>query len=1271
DLPGANVELVEVAFDWQPGALFSRQFAVTRLRVDKAVVLLRETQSSPSTEPSSLPESLRLPINFDLAALEIGMVEIYGSGELHSDDDKGSAEKHDNTPIFVLREGRLSARGEMTGVHLRGLAANLPQGHVELEGELGTDTPYALRIKGRLAAEAFSVDVDGEGSLSETVLRLQTQGWGVQGKATVVATPFAPLPLKTLELDVDGFDPAALAPGLPRAELRLHTRLGATAGSDAGKPFWRGPLRIDNARPATFDANGIPFIRLDAELSAAMDELRLDAFTLEGGGGKLTGWLRWQKDTAEQDSHAGTDINMDADAILPAGLGRLDAAFEVSALNPARFDSRLPSRRLEGRLEAAASAQRQQGKVSLCVGAARLEGDAEIVASAARAPAFVLNLDVRDLDPSAVISASPSASIKLRASATGVLAARPLAAVHYVFGESRFNGKPLSGNGLLTWDGTHVRDAHLNIEIAGNHLNLAGAWGEVGDHLHLEIDAPKLAAVGYGLGGQARANGQITGGLSAPAGTLKLDAANLHLPGTLDIAALAGEAHITAGDTGPLDLSLKISGLIAGEARVDTARLIAEGRRDLHKIRLDAGGKFGADAVTLAVALEGGLHETFWRGWLESLESGGRWPLRLRAPAELEVDIGGAAKLSLVGAGFDSGKHGRIDLTETCWNNGAAVLRGSLRGLTPMAIPMVQPSRRDPLVIGADWDVQIGESIEGKAKLFRESGDLSARGEISTWLGLERLEAYLFAHDRKLSMVFAAHGREIGELGVSLELGVMRDKQGWRLAGHTPLSGAAHLDMPSIAWLGRLTRENVEIGGALAADVIFGGTPDAPDLQGKLKGRALQLSFVDQGLLLAGGELEAGFTHAGGRQSLRLERLEFESPNRVKPRENRVPYAELTATPGRLRITGNVALGVSAELESGQRGKFEFTADRLPLLQRSDRWLIVSGQGMAALEGKVLNVDARLGADAGYFKIDDTPAPSLGDDVVVRGKGGTEKTAAAGGGEGLAIAGKIAVDPGHALYLDAFGVDTRLAGNLDVELRPSASPRVLGLIHTVKGSYRGYGQRLNIERGAIAFQGDPGNPGINIVAMRRGMEVDAGVAITGDVHHPQVKLVSEPMVPDPEKLSWLILGRAPDAAGSELALLMPAAQALFGSSGGGASEDLMRGLGFDSFNIGQGDLNSAHRRATSKVAGGGSRIDSGPTVSSDVVSVGKRLTNDLSLSFEQSLGGAESLVKLTYRLSRRLSLVARGGTDNALDMYYTYIFRKKENTRKEEKETIQ
>jgi translocation and assembly module TamB len=1168
-----------------------------------------------------------------------------------------------------------------------------PLAHVEASGEVSTASPFALRVSGRVVADDVSVDVEGGGSLIEPVLKLGAQGRGVQGRVALAASPFAALPVRTVEVDVDDFDPAALFPGLPQAGISLNARLAATDAD--GRMTLRGPLRIENARPTTLDAGGMPWKRLSTNLEATLTALKLGDFLLEGGGGQLAGWLHWQ------DGDQGSGIRDQG-----RGWGRLDARLDVSALDLAQIDSRLPARQVDGFVEAAATEQRQSAKTSLKVGAAQIVAEGAIAAvrpdaGGAAVPAFSLHLGLSDFDPGALHPAAPKASIRLQAAAAGALGEHPAVTVHAELGDSRLAGKPLGGRGHFTWAGTHVRDVDLEFDFASNHLRLVGDWGEVRDRLMLDLDAPRLAVIGYdGLAGRLRASGTITGGLSDPAGNLRIDADKLHLPGGVEVATLAGVAQVEAGEAGPLALTLDGTGLVVGKLNVGTARVRAEGRRDQHQIQIEGKGKFRGNAVRLAAAFEGGLKELDWQGRILTLELADHWPLRLRAPATREIGVG-AGVLNLAGAGFDAGEvgknggkgggegegGGRINLVETRWeygrDHGSAVLRGDMQGLSVMLIPELaeelgQRRRRDPLTFGAYWDLRLGEGIEGTARLFRESGDVSVRGEIATRLGLDLLEAYLFAHDRRITLALAAHGKETGELGARLEAGVERDGWGWRLAPHAPLEGAARLNMPSIAWLGRLLRENVDIGGAFIADVTASGTPTAPDFQGKVEGHALQLSFADQGLILAGGELEAGFAHRDGRQSLRLTRLAFESPNRVKPREKRVPYDELTAKPGRLLATGEIALG----LPGGEVGRFEFTADRLPLLQRADRWLILSGEGKAQMEAASLNFDAQLKADAGYIEIEDDAPPSLGSDVVIRGKTpaptstSTSAEAPADDGEtptgkALKVAGKISIDLGRALYLSAFGVDTRLVGKLDMQLRPGESLRSMGTIRTIAGTFRGYGQRLNIERGTITFHGPPDNPSLNIVAMRRGMEVDAGVAITGEAHHPIVKLVSEPTVPDPEKLSWLILGRAPDAVGADLSLLMPAAQALFGGTGGGITDDLARGLGFDSISIGQGDLNSTSRTATSRVVGGGSRISSGPTVSNDVVTVGKRLTNDLSLSFEQSLGGAESLVKLTYRLSRGLSLVARGGTDNSLDIKYIYILRRdrdKERTEREKAE---
>jgi translocation and assembly module TamB len=75
---------------------------------------------------------------------------------------------------------------------------------------------------------------------------------------------------------------------------------------------------------------------------------------------------------------------------------------------------------------------------------------------------------------------------------------------------------------------------------------------------------------------------------------------------------------------------------------------------------------------------------------------------------------------------------------------------------------------------------------------------------------------------------------------------------------------------------------------------------------------------------------------------------------------------------------------------------------------------------------------------------------------------------------------------------------------------------------------------------------------------------------------------------------------------------------------------------------------------SSRVVGGA--FDTAAGTGNQVLSVGRRLSNNVRLSYDQSLGRAGSVVKLTMALTRQVSLIARAGTDNAFDAVYTFIF---------------
>src|SRR3546814_5170263 len=83
----------------------------------------------------------------------------------------------------------------------------------------------------------------------------------------------------------------------------------------------------------------------------------------------------------------------------------------------------------------------------------------------------------------------------------------------------------------------------------------------------------------------------------------------------------------------------------------------------------------------------------------------------------------------------------------------------------------------------------------------------------------------------------------------------------------------------------------------------------------------------------------------------------------------------------------------------------------------------------------------------------------------------------------------------------------------------------VGALRTRGGAIEAYGQRLQLRRGTITFQGDITSPTLNIEALRTGVAGEAGVRVAGTAKRPRIDLVSYPAVSELEKLSWLLLDR--------------------------------------------------------------------------------------------------------------------------------------------------
>lgn len=233
----------------------------------------------------------------------------------------------------------------------------------------------------------------------------------------------------------------------------------------------------------------------------------------------------------------------------------------------------------------------------------------------------------------------------------------------------------------------------------------------------------------------------------------------------------------------------------------------------------------------------------------------------------------------------------------------------------------------------------------------------------------------------------------------------------------------------------------------------------------------------------------------------------------------------------------------------------------------------------------------------------------------------------------LAVDMTVAVTLGDEVLVKAYGIDTRLAGRINITMTGLDDVRASGNISTVKGRFDAYGVKLDIKRGRIAFGGGPVDRAtLDILALRTVSDVSAGVLVTGTPASPIVNLYSEPPMPDRDILSYIVLGRPGGTAGqSDTALLARAAGGLLT---GGKSSAIKKQLGLDVLDVESADGD----------------------ISKSIVKVGKYLSPKLFISYGRSIYTGENIFGIRYSLTKRVDVESTMGNQSGASIYYRIEF---------------
>ena len=439
-----------------------------------------------------------------------------------------------------------------------------------------------------------------------------------------------------------------------------------------------------------------------------------------------------------------------------------------------------------------------------------------------------------------------------------------------------------------------------------------------------------------------------------------------------------------------------------------------------------------------------------------------------------------------------------------------------------------------------------------------------------------------------------------GEANLSLSAalaqeGHLRGRLRTGLASDSALSGELDLDMRDISWLELFSIDLASPTGRLSGQLQFGGRRDAPVLSGEAR------------LVNFAGELPAlGVTMTQGEFVLR------------------------GAADGQTRLTGHVMSGqgqlnVDGSLDLSRQGsplRLKLQGENITIADTPDLEAVVGSDLDLAYEKDVLTLRGSVTvprARVELERLDSSVDPSP--DVVVLDPRRTPSL------DRFQVDSDLDIRLGNDVRLRGFGLDGRLGGSLRLRDRPGHSATANGTL-TVRGKYAAYGQSLTITQGRLGYANAAfDNPVLDIRAEREFDEVTAGVRVRGTALAPETTVYSNPALPPSEALAWLVLGRPlSTASGSEAQSLNASALAL--SAGSNLlAQQLGTRLGLDEAGISE-----------SRALGG------------STLSIGKRISPRLFVSYGVSLIGTGQVITLKYLIRRGLDVSIETGNESSASL---------------------
>jgi len=1201
---GLRVEAQDVVLTWSWRALLDGAWQVNSLRIGQLRIDDQRPASVGPTAPP--PDDLRLPVRVD-AQWSVGQLQWTGKTTLVASALSGRYIFDSIQHRIVGGSGQISSGSYRFDADLDAtaplrLAARL-QGTVQTSLP-GRKDPVQVaahaNVAGTLAGQNATLEV--QASLNPPAAQ------AMQAQATARIQPWTSQPLVQAQARWESLDLATLWPQAPVTRLSGHAAV--TPDGDG----WKANIQASNALPGPWDRQRLPVEKLEANLKYRQGLWSLESLQARAAQGRIDAQAQAQ-----------------ADDLANGWLGQAT----VTGVNPAALHSGLDTASISGTLNAEpvnggirfkaklADIKKNNGDKTRAAGLRlqNLEAKGLWIAPVLQLDTLVLETDGAQLNGTLALNTTDL-------SAKGDWTLQLPGAK----GSSRFQMAKTQGNGELQLQTTDASMTHRWLaRLPGVSRNMAatklageamlqarwtGGWQNQGQAISVtaSVQAPRLDWTDAGTPDSA---------------TWRLRNAQVDLTGTPSAMVLTTQAQ-AEHDIQRFSLQAKARGGRGDggswSAQLDSARLTMQDTR--------RAGIWTAQ-LTDTVAL-------LWKqsGSSKSLE-GSAGSVQMTGP------VPGTAVMAWQAARWTQTTLGAQMRSQ--WNTQGRFTDLPMAWLEPFSpTPWSQIGLKGDVVLGGEWEATSSDSLRLRARVERTGGDLQIRAEedapaVQAGLKLARLE--INTVDDQMTASLRWDSVRAGQAQADFKTRLQRQDSGWTWPQDAPLVGQLKAQLPPVGAWSVLAPPGWRLRGTLDADATLSGTRSRPLWRGQLGAQGLALRSVVDGIDFSNGTLR---TRLDGDR-LEIEEISFQGAG--------------GASGGTLTAQGFVqwqsAETADAASNSLARLRMELnaTAKNLRITARSDRRLVLSGKLSTQLVANKLTIRGNLKADQALFVMPEDTTPRLGDDVVVRKAPTANTTSAAGlpptANKAVPATSSQRIQPDLLVTLDlgqdfqvrGAGLATLLEGSLELRnVENSLQPRLTGILRTAQGTYKAYGQQLDIEEGVLRFAGPYDNPSLDILAIRPNLTQRVGVQISGTAQLPIVRLYAEPDLPDSEKLAWLILGRSGANGGAETAMLQQAALALLGGRRGGGSGKLANRFGLDEVSVRASGDSSTGANGSSGTANGAT----GATVT-----LGKRLSRDFYVAYERSLANTVGSLSIFYDLSRRFTLRAQTGEQSAVDLIFT------------------